>query len=108
MAKRGAPATAPAAAPAAGPHAEVAKSGFLAGLPAPLKAVWTAWLIAVSVNVVIWVLVCATTGQLIYPWPLWVAGPWGAVLFGLSAAATASRNGRPHQPPPRPVPPSQG
>jgi hypothetical protein len=53
----------------------------------------------VSVNVVVWVLVSGTTGHLIYPWPVWVAGPWGAVLFGLSAGATAVR--RSHQPDPR-------
>jgi hypothetical protein len=39
-------------------------------------------------------LVSATTAHLIYPWPLWVAGPWAAVLFGLSAGATQIRRGR--------------
>ena len=37
--------------------------------------------IAVSVNVVIWLIVSVTTAEFIYPWPLWVAGPWGAVLL---------------------------
>lgn len=41
---------------------------------------WAAWALAVAVNTVIWLIVCVTTGDLIYPWPLWVAGPWGAVL----------------------------
>jgi hypothetical protein len=49
----------------------------------------------VSVNVVVWVLVSATTGHLAYPWPLWVAGPYGAVLFAVSAAVTAARRSRP-------------
>jgi hypothetical protein len=104
MAERETSATVPAAAPFAGPHAEVAKPGFFAGLPAPLRVVWTAWLIAVSVNVVVWILVCVTAGQLVYPWPLWVAGPWGAVLLGLSVAARASHNGRPYEPPHQPPP----
>ncbi len=63
-------------------------------LPAVLRVLWTIWLSAVSVNVVVWALVSVTTGQLGYPWPLWVAGPYGAVLFALSAAATAGRRSR--------------
>ncbi len=59
---------------------------------------WTVWLIAVSVNVVVWALVSATTASLIYPWPLWVAGPYGAVLLALSIAAAQARRGRPAAP----------
>jgi len=69
-------------------------SGVFAGLPAVLKVLWTIWLTAVSVNLVVWVLVSITTGHLAYPWPLWVAGPYGAVLFAVSAAVTAFRRGR--------------
>jgi hypothetical protein len=46
-----------------------------------LRRLWMAWTIAVSVNVMVWVLVCLSTGDFIYPWPIWVAGPWGAVLL---------------------------
>lgn len=45
-----------------------------------LTAIWNAWLIAVSINVVIWVLVSISAGELVYFWPMWVAGPWGTVL----------------------------
>jgi hypothetical protein len=38
----------------------------------------------VLVNLVIWFLVSLTTGELIYFWPIWVAGPWGAVNIGLT------------------------
>jgi hypothetical protein len=69
--------------------------GILASLPVALKVLWTIWLTAVSINVVIWVLVSGTTGHLIYPWPLWVAGPSGAVLFAVSAALTQFRRARP-------------
>lgn len=65
-------------------------AGF-AGLPATLKVLWTIWLVAVSVNVVVWALVSGTGGHLAYPWPVWVAGPYGAVLFAISAAATGFR-----------------
>jgi hypothetical protein len=66
-------------------------TGAYAGLPAVLRVLWAIWLSAVSVNVVVWGLVSITTGHLLYPWPLWVAGPYGAVLFALSAALTAAR-----------------
>jgi hypothetical protein len=98
--------TAPAApaaprAPSPAPQAEVVRHGAFARLPTPLKVLWTIWLTAVSINVVVWVLVSATTGTLLYPWPLWVAGPWGAALFGLSVGATQIRRSRratPHRP----------
>ena len=67
--------------------------GYPVGLPAPLKVLWTIWGAVVSVNLVVWVLVSATTAQLIYPWPLWVAGPWGAVLLAVSVSVTQARRG---------------
>ena len=81
-------------APVPAPQAAVARRGALAGLPTPLKVLWTIWLTVVSINVVVWVLVSATTAHLIYPWPLWVAGPWGAVLLGVSVGVTQIRRGR--------------
>ncbi len=69
--------------------------GGLARLPLALRVLWTIWLTAVSVNVVVWVLVSGGSGHLAYPWPLWVAGPYGAVLFAVSAAVTQFRRGRP-------------
>ena len=83
-------APAPAGARVAGPG----RGGMLAGLPAVLKVLWTIWLTAVSVNVVVWVLASVTSGHLAYPWPLWVAGPWGAVLFVQSVSAMHLRCGR--------------
>ncbi len=41
---------------------------------------------AVAINVVVWVLVSLTGGEFVYPWPVWVAGPPGAVLATLYAA----------------------
>jgi hypothetical protein len=86
------PAAPPAPAPA--PRAEVVKRGGFAGLPTPMKVLWTIWATVVSINVVIWVLVSATTAHLLYPWPLWVAGPWGVVLLGVTALVTTIRRGR--------------
>jgi hypothetical protein len=70
----------------------VTRRGFV-GLPTPLKVLWTIWGAVVAVNLVVWVLVSATTAQLIYPWPLWVAGPWGAILLAISVAVTQARRG---------------
>jgi hypothetical protein len=72
------------------PGGTVARRGF-AGLPTGLKVLWTIWGAVVAVNLVVWVLVSATTAQLIYPWPVWVAGPWGAILLAVSVAVTQSR-----------------
>jgi hypothetical protein len=49
-----------------------------------LRQAWRAWFIAVGINVVIWLIITITTTDFIYPWPLWVAGPWGVVLLGLT------------------------
>jgi hypothetical protein len=68
--------------------------GALAELPAVLRVAWTIWLMAVLVNVTVWVLLTVTSGHPPYPWPLWVAGPWGAALLAISAGATQLRRAR--------------
>jgi hypothetical protein len=83
----------PAPAPAAPPAAAAKRTAF-ADLPAPLKVLWTIWLAAVSINVVVWVLVVGTSGHFIYPWPLWVAGPYGAALLAISVPVVHSRRNR--------------
>jgi NhaP-type Na+/H+ or K+/H+ antiporter len=65
--------------------------GFVAGLPGVLRVAWAIWLTAVAINVVVWALVSGTTGHLIYPWPLWVAGPYGAALLAISAVVAGTR-----------------
>ena len=64
---------------------------FVAGLPGVLRVLWATWLTAVVINVVVWALVSGTTGHLIYPWPLWVAGPYGAALFATSAVVAGTQ-----------------
>jgi len=85
------------------PPARLSLMGCLAGLPAVLRVLWIKWLAVVSVNVVVWALVSGTGGHLAYPWPVWVAGPWGAVLFAVSAGVTLSRRSRPPAARPRPA-----
>lgn len=48
--------------------------------PRWLAALWGTWAAAVGINVVIWLLVSISNADLVYFWPMWVAGPWGAVL----------------------------
>ncbi|NUP49751.1 MAG: DUF1707 domain-containing protein [Catenulispora sp.] len=63
-------------------------------LPAGLKVLWTIWFAAVSINVVVWVLVGMTSMSFPYPWPLWVAGPAGAALWGISAPTLQVKRSR--------------
>ena len=68
-------------------------AGLIRDLPTPLKVLWTIWLSAVLINVVIWALVSAT-GELTYFWPAWVAGPSGAALLGVSVGVTMIQRNR--------------
>ncbi|MGN9836505.1 DUF1707 SHOCT-like domain-containing protein [Nonomuraea sp. H19] len=52
-----------------------------AGMHSGMKAAWGAWAMASGINWVIWLIVSVTAGDLIYPWPLWVMGPWGVILL---------------------------
>jgi len=51
------------------------------------RAAWGAWFTVVLICFVVWGL----TGHG-YVWPLWVAGPWGAVLAGSWVTASALRS----------------
>lgn len=45
------------------------------------RAAVAAWASASAINLVIWAIVSLTTVSWIYPWWIWVAGPWGAMLL---------------------------
>jgi hypothetical protein len=84
----------PAPPPAPAPRLSDTSSGFIRDLPIALKVLWTIWLSAVLINVVIWAMVSAA-GDLKYFWPAWVAGPSGAALLGVSIGVTViGRNRR--------------
>jgi hypothetical protein len=68
--------------------------GAYVDLPGGLRVLWTLLFAAVAINVVVWVLVGVTTASFPYPWPLWVAGPAGAALFGISAPVLQSRRAK--------------
>jgi hypothetical protein len=75
------------------PSASQPAAGLIRDLPMALKVLWTIWLSAVLINLVIWALVSAT-GELTYFWPAWVAGPSGAALLGVSAGVTMIQRNR--------------
>ncbi|WP_084961953.1 DUF1707 SHOCT-like domain-containing protein [Thermoactinospora rubra] len=51
------------------------------GLHPGMRAAWAAWASASAVNWVIWLIISLSSGEAIYPWPVWVMGPWGAILL---------------------------
>jgi hypothetical protein len=46
-----------------------------------LRYAWAAWLRVAIIVMTIWLITSAGSNQWIYPWPIWVIGPWGAVLL---------------------------
>ncbi|NDU74244.1 DUF1707 domain-containing protein [Actinomadura sp. DSM 109109] len=43
-------------------------------------AMWGAWATVGAINLTVWLIILLTTGA-VYPWWIWVVGPWGAVLL---------------------------
>ncbi|GAA5180611.1 DUF1707 domain-containing protein [Rugosimonospora acidiphila] len=77
----GAAAVVPAATPTSQPAAAPTPANQEWRMPTALMVLWTIWGGAVLINVVVWLLVMVGTGQAVYPWPMWVAGPSGAALL---------------------------
>lgn len=69
----------PAGAPPGGSHELAAERGRPRWRT--LRPAWAAWATVVGINVVIWLVVVLSKQELIYFWPIWVAGPWGVVLL---------------------------
>jgi len=62
------------------------------GADVALRVNAQAWLTVVLLNVVIWAVVCIGAREVIYFWPIWVAGPWGAVLLAQAVSTRRFRN----------------
>ncbi|MFB9879177.1 DUF1707 domain-containing protein [Planobispora siamensis] len=61
-----------------------------------LAAMWAPWAIASGVNWVIWLIIGLTSGlDFPYPWPLWVMGPWGAILLVSTVLIGLRKDGKP-------------
>jgi hypothetical protein len=103
--------TTPAPTPARAPVAEPAHvpAGGLAGCGGPgwahawtggwaggsgMRSAWASWLTTAVIVVGIWALTSLASAQVIYPWPIWVIGPWGVVLLAQSLGGGPRRSGR--------------
>ncbi|GGM23096.1 MULTISPECIES: DUF1707 SHOCT-like domain-containing protein [Micromonospora] len=42
---------------------------------------WEPYLTAVGISLVVWAMISVISGDVLYFWPGWVAGPWGVVLL---------------------------
>jgi hypothetical protein len=42
---------------------------------------WRAWLTTTLIVLTVWGVTSLANWQLVYFWPVWVFGPWGAVLL---------------------------
>jgi uncharacterized protein DUF1707 len=58
-------------------------------------AAWANWLFVGVITVVIWAATSLGAGELLYFWPIWVIGPWGAALamgtFAVAATPTRAK-----------------
>jgi hypothetical protein len=61
-----------------------ASAGRARRIPLALMILWTIWGSLVAVNIAVWLIVSVTLGNLLYPWPIWVAVPTGAALLGVT------------------------
>ncbi|WP_232534006.1 DUF1707 domain-containing protein [Plantactinospora sp. KBS50] len=91
VARRGSgdsPAPAETAERGAGPDRKAATRGWL-------LATWSSYFSVVAITSAIWLVTSVASGELHYFWPIWVAGPWGAVL--LVSTITGLLGGAPHR-----------
>lgn len=44
-------------------------------------AMWGAWGVVSGINFTIWLILMVQGSGTVYPWWIWVAGPWGAILL---------------------------
>ena len=56
---------------------------------------WRNWLVTAVIVIGVWVVTSANAGQALYPWPVWVIGPWGVVLLSQTFARRRSADPAP-------------
>jgi uncharacterized protein DUF1707 len=59
-----------------------------------LRAAWTSWVVTGVIVVGIWLVSMLGSGELVYPWPVWVIGPWGVVLVARTIGERRSEGDR--------------
>ena len=74
------------------------------GMPGPwpaantLQAAWRSWLATSIIVLVIWAATSLASATLMYFWPIWVIGPWGAVLLARTVSGRGPSGGQPGRP----------
>ena len=61
---------------------------------ASLRAAWGSWLTTAVIVLGIWLATSVASGELLYPWPVWVIGPWGVVLLAQSVGGRGAGRDR--------------
>jgi hypothetical protein len=59
-----------------------------------LRTAWTGWATTAVIVIGIWLVSMLATGDLQYPWPVWVVGPWGVVLAARTLGERRSNGDR--------------
>lgn len=54
---------------------------YIRALPLHQHIEWSAWFAVGVLNLAIWGIVSVAVGTIVYPWPVWVIGPWALVLL---------------------------
>ncbi|WP_433329342.1 DUF1707 domain-containing protein [Spirillospora sp. CA-294931] len=54
------------------------------------RSMWAVWAAVGAVNIGIW-MILALAGNVVYPWWIWVIGPWGVLLAAGSAFGPRKR-----------------
>ena len=73
--------------PAAAPHGATACAGRGG---ADLAGAWRNWVVTAAIVIGIWIVTSVNAGEALYPWPVWVIGPWGVVLLSQTFAGRRS------------------
>ncbi|GAA4731295.1 DUF1707 domain-containing protein [Modestobacter marinus] len=65
---------------------------------ASMRAAWASWLSTAVIVVGIWLITSLASDGWLYPWPIWVIGPWGLVLLAQTAGARRGTDRQPQLP----------
>jgi len=74
----------------------LADGGLAAGTPDHLTRrwllhIWSSYVPVVGITTVIWLVSSIAAQDLLYFWPVWVAGPWGVLLIWQTVGGLAQR-----------------
>ena len=64
---------------------------------------WRTWFTTAMIVTTIWLITSVASGEFHYFWPIWVIGPWGAVLIASTITGGGRRRPGPDQRPQRRV-----